>query len=330
MYPIEKLLKTAVPAAVALSVFSCGVAGPEVEGVPGNGEKVPVTVSVPPSGTRLLDTAGESTVNSIQVFVFSADGRMEIYASGEGTSVSFDCTSGQKEFLAVANAPSLEGLLTREEVTSAVSSLMDNTPSGLVMSGSVSKSVSMVDQSVEIPVARLVARISVKEITNGLSTPGYSSSPVELVSIYLSDVAGTCPYFGVQEPSSWINRLGEAENLSSLLHSGILDTSIAHGETCRTPHYFYCYPNPVSGDSSSGTWCPRFTRIVIAAEIKGETFYYPVAIGNIEANHTYDIEHLQINRLGADSPVAPLEVGSVSVSVKVKDWETGAVTDVTI
>ena len=331
MYSFEKIFKPAVSAAMAASLLACTMTDPENKAVvTAEDGMISVNVSVPAKGTRLLDIQGESNVNSLQVFVFSSDDRLEAYASGDGSSLTLDCTSGEKEFMAVTNAPSLESILTKSELQSAVSDLSDNSPSGLVMSGSVSRTLSGADTDVEIPVARLVARISVREITNGLSVPGYYDSSIELTDIYLSDVAGTCPYFGTHEPEEWINKLGIAEETSELLHSGNLSGPISHGNTYRTSHYFYCYPNPVSDDSSSLTWCPRFTRLVIATEIEGETYYYPIAIGNIEANHTYDIEHVQINRLGSDNPAVPVEVGSVSVSIKVMDWETGTVTDVTI
>ena len=315
---------------VVLAAASCEMlpAGHEI----GLGQdRIPVEVTVPQTMSKVLGIADEDKVNSLQVYVFRENGMLDASSSGDGNSLVVECNSGDMEFVALANAPVLTGITTRSQLLEARTLLQDNSVSGFVMYGSAMKSVSPGNDNVDITVARFAARISVKKVTNALGSGAYQDVDIVLKRIYLANAAGDIRYSGTGEPLVWLNKSGVCTDIPALLSSGDLESvSITNGESYGTRHYFYCYPNPVSGDSSSGTWCPRFTRIVIAAEIKGETFYYPVAIGNIEANHTYDIEHLQINRLGADSPVAPLEVGSVSVSVKVKDWETGAVTDVTI
>ena len=69
---------------------------------------------------------------------------------------------------------------------------------------------------------------------------------------------------------------------------------------------------------------------MIETVIRNVTYYYPIDLPQIAANHTYDVSEVIITRLGSTDPDKHVEVGTVSVTIKVKDWETGNTTEITI
>lgn len=295
-------------------------------------DKVPVSVSIPvlPPVSKVLTTDGENAVNSLQVFVFRKDGTLDAYGKSNASEVQLNCTVGDKDIVAAVNAPDLTYVASMSDFRNAKSELSDNAPGNFVMTGSVPFSISEADNEIPVSVRRLVARLGIRKITNALSAEQYASTPIRIDKIYLTNVAGDRLYSGPSAPSVWLNKSENASECPDLLSSGDLNTSVSAKETYSVPHYFYCYPNSVSSDSSEEVWTPRFTRLVVEATILGKTYYYPVNMENIEANHTYDIEELKITRLGSSDPDVPVSLGSVSLTITVSDWETGASSTVTI
>ena len=329
MFVEKTCLGTMVFTAAFFAAMSCGMEEPETS-ASATHEKFAVSVSVPQPGTKVTDIPDEAAVNGLQVFVFREDGTLDAYASGSGASLTIECTSGERTFAAVANAPDLSDVMSMSELQAARSELSENSGSGFVMSGSAVRTVSKADETVEINVARLVARVSVMKLTNALSAPAYSDTDIKVKCMYLSNVAGDRQYLAAGTPVNWLNRLGTRTDIPELLYSGDLSFSISNGGNYDTAHHFYCYPNAVAEDSSAQEWSPRYTRLVIVTEIAGKTYYYPVSVSNIESNHLYEIENVRITRLGSMSPEFPVETGSVSIAIKVTDWETGSTTDVVI
>ena len=311
-----------------LSAISCQALEPETR-TNVQDKRVPVKISIP-ERTKVTGIAEEDRINSLQVLVFRPDGVLDAYSSGNGSSLEVECTSGTREFIAIANAPDLSGIASMSELESARSLLSHNASDNFVMAGSSTQTIDKAENEVPVSVSRLVARVSVEQITNSLSAVAYSDTEITLRSIYLSNAAGDRKYLEQDTPSVWLNRLGTQSDIGDLLHSGELDCSIANGESYTDTHRFYCYPNPTVSDSDEEIWCPRYTRLVIAAEISGKTYYYPISIGNIIANHSYILKNVEITRLGSDSPELPVETGTVSMTITVLDWQDGTVTTVTI
>ena len=153
-----------------------------------------VNISVLSSGAeaRMTDTGNESAVNSLQIFVFRTDGTLEVYGSAEGSELSLECTSGEREFVAIANAGDLSGIKTKAELESESSALSENRAGNLVMSGSAVRTVGQSGDgaAVQVPITvrRLVAKVSVAGISNRMDSPAYQS--IEVKAVYLSNVAG--------------------------------------------------------------------------------------------------------------------------------------------
>lgn len=296
-----------------------------------SGDRIPVTVSVPSLETKYTGTSGEAQVSDLQILVFRSDGTLDAYAKCEdGLSLELDCTAGEKEFVAVVNGIDLSGISSRSDMNGLKTVLSENVPGKMIMTGSVKQNVTTGENEVFITVSRLVARVSIAKVTNAITSSAYADSPIKITAIYLSNVTGDRPYMSVGTPSVWYNKFGTQADLPALLHSGKLSVEVPKGSSGNTTHYFYCFPNSTSKDSSSSVWCPRYTRLVVETEIAGQTYYYPVSFQNIEANHRYHICDLKITRLGSESPDEPVQVGTVTVTIEVKGWDEGSDSEVTI
>lgn len=327
---IKKTAGAVMTMAASVLLLSCEKEQPGHDAASA-GEKVPVEVSIPESAkTRVTDVGNEDMINNLQVFVFRPDGALDAYAMADDSRLVIECTSGQKEFVAVINAPQLTAIQSRSQLAAMRSDLSHNSVSGLVMTGTATKTLSSVEESVEIVVSRLAARVSVSKITNAFSAPGYASTPIVLKAIYISNVAADACYLDSGQPTKWYNTGGSKKDCPALLCDDALNAGITKSKPYTTPHYFYCYANPADADSSGDSSSPQATRLVIETQIRNVTYYYPVDIPEIAANHTYDVKDVKITRLGSEDPDQMVETGAVSVTIRIKDWDTGHTTEITI
>ena len=202
---IKKTAGAVMTMAASVLLLSCEKEQPGHDAASA-GEKVPVEVSIPESAkTRVTDVGNEDMINNLQVFVFRPDGALDAYAMADDSRLVIECTSGQKEFVAVINAPQLTAIQSRSQLAAMRSDLSHNSVSGLVMTGTATKTLSSVEESVEIVVSRLAARVSVSKITNAFSAPGYASTPIVLKAIYISNVAADACYLDSGQPTKWYN-----------------------------------------------------------------------------------------------------------------------------
>lgn len=161
------------------------------------------------------------------------------------------------------------------------------------------------------------------------------SENLRIKDVYLINVPAKVNY-GLTErypdASDWYARMGkESDGGKSLL---ILDKSepvdLAYGASDNTEHRFYSYPNAWA-PSTGSEWSPRATSLVVEAEYKvGEEWlecYYPIILHNgasgLESNRLYTVA-ITVSRPGSDSPNVPVTFDTVSGSIEVLDWETGA------
>lgn len=285
-------------------------------------EKVKLDVSIPLTDTKALTADGEADIHSLQVFVFRPDGTLDAYMSGAGTSsLTLEVTLGRRKVMAVVNAPELGSVLSEDALNSAVSDLADNSSGHFVMTGTVETEV-VLSKSVEIPVRRLVARVSISMIANEFSSLPYQQPGVDfrIVGIYLADVAGTAGYFGAGNDDGRVynsSSAGVSDELPELLSAGTLSEPLAYRGKYETPHYFYCYPKSLKiADETEGNRC---TRLVVKTVLNGRTCYYTVPFENIESNHSYNVT-MTITRPGSSDAGEAVVPGSAVVTVKVADW----------
>lgn len=293
-------------------------------GVPSCRERmVKLDVTVPVSGmTRVTDVGDESAVRNAQVFLFRPDGSLDASGTSDSDVVTIDCTAGEREIVAIVNAPAVTGITDLSGLMSEVSLLQDNAPGSLVMLGRETFSVSASSQ-VSVPVRRLAAKVSIERIVADFSLQQYRDADFRLKRIYLSNVAGDVPYGGTGAPASWYNRSGAIDLENPLVCSQELSEQLASDSPYEVIHSFYCCPNGCQEDSFSQEWSPRHTRLVVETELAGRTYYYTMTMPAIESNHLYTVKELRITRPGSDDPEDHLISGDASFTIEVEDWEEG-------
>lgn len=286
---------------------------------------VTVRVSGPSSRATGIKAGDEAAIGSLQVLVFDCDGLLDAVESGSGTSVSVVVTTGRgKRLWAVANAPKLTDIGSEDELKESVSNLQDNSLTGLVMVGNTTADITE-DSDISISLSRLAARLSVKKITRQFDAPALAARPLTIKGIYLINVAAGVRYDASPEVPAWLNRRGfESSGADALLSERGLSIPLADGASHSTAHSFYCYPNPSATDSSSEDWSPRKTRLVLEAELGGNTCYYSLTFPEIKRNCTYTVENLTLSGKGSSTPDMPYARESISASVTVRDWTDGA------
>lgn len=300
------------------------------------GETAEITVRLPPLATKaassLTDT--EATVKSLQVYVFNANGtKLESYARSNSSEVSINVALGEKTIAAVVNSADIVDVTNLAALKAKVSPLEANsTEDGFVMFGEAKKTVSA-NERVTIDVTRLVSRVVISKITNGIDIPQYAGQDLKVKGIYLVNAVGKTNLGSTYTPvaGDFLNQFELKDGQTALLGGRFTPVSIAKSASYTQEKRMYCCPNPVATDSQSTTWSMRFTRLVVEVEFAGETLYYPITFDKkLAAGSSYEIEELKITRPGSTRPDDPLVIGSVTYTVKVNPWELSSMGTVTI
>ena len=257
----------------------------------------------------------EKAVNKIQLLVFDNAGRLNAYRNlGTSTTASITTTTGTKKIWAVINGPDLSSVATESTLKSKTVSLASNSTSastGFVMAGYTSCALTTSGTSASISVSRLTARIALTSVSNNLPSV-YPTLTVK--KVYAVNVVGSQNLAGTMGASPSLNMGSDKGDAATLLSKTISQPVSRGGSyTPSTPNLFYAYSN---GSSTK-------TRLVVEAEVSGQTYYYPVTISSLERNKAYTVA-VNILNLGSDSPDKPVEKGSVNVTVSVAGWQSGA------
>ena len=323
---------------VAIASLACSKENPS-EQVPEGTQMATLEVNVSDGiatrATSVSDSQIGTAAGDIKVLVFNSSGNLVGYGENAASSsnISLSVPTGTVKCYAVVNSSeNLKGVIMEAGLTSKISYLKNNSVTKMEMIGSASKTIAAGANSVSISVKRFAAKVQIDKITPAFTAPAHKAQEFKLTGIYLVNVNGSCPYTLTSTAGStdyWYNKMkyvsGDCNALiSDKLSSPVTLQASADAVTPYvTPHYLYCYPNPVTTDSSSSTWSNRYTRLVVEATLGGTTYYYPVNIPTPTANTLYQITNMKITGLGSDSPDKVVEKGALSVSITVTDWSTG-------
>ena len=286
--------------------------------------------------TSVNDANIGTAERDIQVLVFNSEGDLLAYGANEdsSTKVSLSIPTGTVECYAVVNSyDDLSVIATKTVFLKHLSHLKDNDPTRMEMLGSITKAVAAGTNSVSIAVKRFASKVQIDKITPAFTSPAHRGMEFKIVGVYLINVNGTCPYTMVptaaSESTSWYNKRkyvsGDCNHLITDKFSTpvVMQTSAGVVTPYSTPHYLYCYPNPITTDVSTTTWSERISRLVVETTLGGTTYYYSVNIPTPQCNTVYQITNMKITGLGTDTPDAVVQKGSLSVSLTVTDWSTG-------
>ena len=298
--------------------------------------EVNVAEGITTRATSVNDANIGSAAGDIQVLVFNNEGDLLAYGvnAASSSTISISIPTGTVECHAVVNSSDdLSNISTKTNFLKRLSHLKNNTTSKMEMLGSVSKTVAAGANSVSIAVKRFASKVQIDKITPAFAAPAHRTMEFKLAGIYLINVNGTCPYTmiptGASESTSWYNKRkyvsGDCNHLITDKFSThvIMQTSAGEVTPYSTPHYLYCYPNPVTTNVSTTTWSERISRLVVETTLGGTTYYYSVNIPTPQCNTVYQITNMKITGLGTDTPDAVVQKGSLSVSLTVTDWSTG-------
>ena len=137
---------------------------------------------------------------------------------------------------------------------------------------------------------------------------------------YLESEGAAGIFFDEKGGEGWINEGGLSESdLSRLAHPETVLREIKGpaGETVlKSDINLFCYPNGTSEEDLANRW----TRLVIEGQLEGETCYYPVVLGPVEAG-TEHIFDFVITRRGTSGPDIPADSRMIRIRSRLVPWQ---------
>ena len=175
--------------------------------------------------------------------------------------------------------------------------------------------------AIEVALTPLSCMVCLTELQCDFSGTAYANSTVTDVKAYLTNVNASCSIIP-----------GSAHSGIRLINAGMLNPDDLKGfadksiivqditdrlgiDLITTDARFLCYP----GHQDTG----RSTRLVIEGNIDGETYYWPIEVGDAEGitrNHVYNYSIL-LRRKGTSDPDNIIDRRDIGVGLKVKPWE---------
>lgn len=285
----------------------------------------------------------ETQINKAQVLVFNnADGLLAAYKSNtDGSKISVDVSQGKTyRIYAVINGADLSDVKKVSDLTDKTTVLSDNSTTattGFVLVGDALASLEGQKKEVTITVSRLAARVSLGLVKNSLPA-GFDSLVVK--NVFLANVMGTYNYGGSLAPATmyFINKDGRADeqsrNATHIIGTGSYEASakeltfkavnskVLNGASYSTPVHLYSYPNNATTQPAGyqETFALVKTVLVVAADVAGSIYYYPVVLPELKRNNAYTVE-LTITGLGNNDPTLPVTKGALEATVSIKEWD---------
>ena len=341
----HKYLVFSLLALSACGLFSCTKEDSPDSDVPVQEASVDVTV-VGESLTRASGSGhgsqeDDNTVNTLDVFLYNAAGKLERYVHTDGTaSCSFNATVGQKSLYVLVNnhdvTLSPTNLQTLAKFKTLKTSVKKEALKSFTMIGG--KEVTLGASNVlDIPVRRLCSRVVVSSIKTDFSGTPYAGATLNTVKIYILNAHASNLIWNGADPSTPTilnNKAYSSTCNSGVSMDGILQstyTQIVDGTPKTTVLYFYPYANTLASETESA----RFTRLTVEGTLKigtkslgkhywsvninREGFGYVSGTPGVEANHSYTM-NIVIKNPGSPSPDIIPEEYSVDVDLQVAPW----------
>ena len=268
-------------------------------------EVVELNFSVPVAATKVSGSVVENEVESLQVFVFGADGQVQSSGIANGNSLTLTCTTGEKRVAAVVNSPELEGIDNLTELNASMSDFEDNSVGSFVMTG-VDDLTLQSSGPVEIVVSRLVSKVTLSSVTRDFKLSQHQNMDFELLSVSMTNVPEEVGYFQAQQSDKLITG-----GIGDLLYDD-LGVSVAQGETAEVGNFLYCYPNMLEDTDK-----PAY--LVVETRLGDGVYYYSVEIPEMESNKCYNVA-LTVTMPGTLTPDIPVKKEDAEFSVIVSDW----------
>lgn len=295
------------------------------------------------SGSEHGNSLFDEEVKTLQLFAFNANGTLDAYTLSSGsplalksgttpTIFSLSVSKGQKRIYAVANSHNIaafKSVTTQAELEAMITSISNENTRDFFMTGMVNLNIEG-NTTAHIQLERMISRVELHSVRTNFSG-GYDGMALEEVKAYLINVNSQAVLGSGVAAGNMLNRnqlvAGDLTSLTmpDMIYSPIADITETPSSTV---HYFYCYPN---SDNSAKT------MLVIEGKLNGNLCYYPIEICDdiqngysLSRNTTFVLTDVTFSRMGSDSPNVPVEVGTLSLTLTVKDWTTRTYTSITI
>lgn len=301
-------------------------------------EKANLSIGLEVRSKAGLQTGDEVKVSGIQVFVFKGHS-LDAYKNATSdeiakAKVELSCTQGDRDVWVLVNAPDLSSVTSSSVLSSSVSRLSaDNASDKFVMVGRAEGEKITAIYSKTVEVDRIVSRIRLYQIRRNMWSESMKSLDFKITRVFLTNAADNACYdiFTPAVPQEYIflNKVGEtlsfdvpfvydkAKEPSTVQDGSSYGNAYADAGS-QAAHTFYTYP------CTEGC-----TKLVVEVLLDGNYYTYPVPLGEIGSNKTYDIKMLTITRAGnpsdGDDVIDPEEnedivPASASISITVNDW----------
>ena len=257
----------------------------------------------PPTRLRLVPSASlsQAEVRHADIFIYDAEtGILDAWQSWDGEGDLVTCSSARRDRIAVAvaNLPDreyrLDEIRTLEDLSKLRCSLSEDHPDAPVMTGQLRVGDGY-DETGVMELSPLSCRISLRSLKTDFSGRAYAGAQVENVRIFLTGAGCETRLFPEEDgyPSSY-DTLPDASPETDL----------------------FCYANPAVEE---GPGSP-LTRLVIQADLLGQTWYYPITIPEPQRNHSYVFD-VTLTMTGARTPDEPVDPAAARVGLTVRGWD---------
>lgn len=333
----------------AIALFSCSKNSMHGPSLPREESSLTITLSSgqpdsKASGSGQGNQADDNYINTLDIFVFHADGEnageldaYKRFTAADGISnLQMKATTGNKQIYAVANAHRADwkGIVSLTQFQAITTSLQQDDVKNFIMTGEV-KVVLQVATTVSFSLSRLASRICVNGIKTSFAGTPYEGLQLSNVKAWLINAHsiknvhdGAISGNVILNHKKLVTTDVNACKMSGMLYDAITPPIGDGGYS--TSHYFYAYENTLESETAEN----RFTRLVIQADLNGKTYYYPVNInqdgygyvpGNghkgVKRNTSYEV-NVTILRPGSTDPDKPVEHGALGVTLNVLNWVT--------
>jgi len=350
---------TVIFAALALLSAACNK---ETPGFVPEGATLSFSIGEIETRASVAGTSAESIMQTLDVYVFfndsgmgAANGQLETYRRYTPKTTAFSISGneaikislGAKTVVFVANAPSnmaasIKCISDYNNWSAHSWTFAQNSTDMFTMSSKKELTVTgdvRLDSSTDstLMLKRQVSRVEFKGFKNDLPS---SLGKLSLEGAFLYNVNKNIDNSTGTDNNYWRKKdvataLGET-SVEKLVNpgaylpaaakcTGSLSKGASWAEKDENRYFMYGFPNPVaeSTDASTKDWV---TKLVIQTKVNGIRYYYPIGIKGMESNKTYVINNVTVSRLGSTSPDKYVSTAALSISVTVKDWDTGTIT----
>ena len=290
----------------------------------------------------VMGQAGGTSGGTVDVFIYNDDAlkRLDAYQRLEiGKDHTVDAASGKgrKIVVAILNPQMRDyewnGISSLESISGMYADLCMESPETPVMSGTAFLDAET-DSSCEMMLAPLVSVIDIRSIRCDFSGKLYDGEKLENAYAYLTNVNSLALLMKDKGfmPAAPLNSDGyHYESSRRMMHPEMVYADFPANigaEKIQPGIRLYCYPNS-SIDDTAGT---PFTRLVIAGDISGTRYYYPININGmgtgsdgkpsgIDRNCRYVLD-LTITQTGVTDPSVPVSPEAVMTDWTVMEWNS--------